>query len=152
MIFFTRRLYRDYQVDRPARVQRQAMRTWERNRKTYDRYLRVIAPMVPPVVLRLCRASLHDGVVKSATLRNRQLHLRVDLSHALSGLGRGWVELVFRGVRGQVATASLRDQWWLYEEVHLSANRRFALHVMLDDTDLTIEADRLTIRVKPARR
>ena len=43
----------------------------------------------------------------------------------------------------------LVNQWWLYEEAHLSPRARFNLQVLFHESEWEIEADDLTIELLP---
>jgi hypothetical protein len=145
MIFFTRELFEGTQPH--SGWERRAMRETERRGKIYAQYLGIIAPLLPPAVVRLCKTRLHDGVIQEASLKDHQLRLVVDTTNALSGFRGSFVTLTFRGVRGHPAVAKLVGEWWLYEEAHLSSNAPFSLHVMFNKVDLEIEAEELVIDV-----
>jgi hypothetical protein len=145
MIFFTRELFRGTQPD--SGWERRAMRETERRGKIYAKYFEVIAPLLPPAVVRLCKAGLHDGVVKEASLKDNDLVLVVDTTNALSKFRGSLVRLTFRGVRGRPSVSKLVGEWWLYEEAHLSSKAPFSLQVMFNHVDLEIEADELGIKL-----
>src|SRR5215475_1708411 len=134
MIFFTRELYLGIQPD--SGWERRAENEWYRRAERYERYREVIAPMLPAVVRRLCRQTLHDGVVREAALHGGELRLLVDATSALSGFRGRQVELIFRGVKNSPRVARLVGQWWLYEECHLCARTRFNLQVLFDTDEL----------------
>jgi len=150
MIFFTRELFEGTQPH--SGWVRRAMRETERRGKIYARYFDVIAPLLPPAVVRLCKAGLHDGVIQQASLKDHELVLVVDTANALSEFRGSLVTLTFRGVRGHRAVAKLVGEWWLYQEAHLSSNAPFSLHVMFNKVDLEIEAEELLIKLSPAGR
>lgn len=122
------------------------MAEWDRRVEMYRRYLPVIEPRLPASVRRLCRNGLHDAVVRKATVRGRQLVLLLDAGNALSVFRGKKVMLTFRGLRARPDVTGLVGQWWLYAEVHLSAHAAFNLQVLLDHSELEIEADALEIR------
>jgi len=144
MIFVTRQLYDGIQPG--SGCERRAWREWQRREKIYGRYLKIISSLLPAAVRRLCREGLHDGQVESATSAHATLTLIVDLKHALGGFRGRRLQLTFSAVHGRGSTRGLRGQWWLYEEAHLSSRARFSLHVMLDKSELEIQADDLSIR------
>jgi len=150
MIFFTRELYLGYQAN--SGWERKASREWNRRAKIYADYAKVIEPMLPASVRRLCSQGLHDGIIREASLKNGELKLIVDATKALSRFRGRHVQLRFLGVRGRPAVAKLIGQWWLYEEAHLCSHTRFCLQVLLTPDELEIEADELVIKVmtKPA--
>jgi hypothetical protein len=121
--------------------------------KEYARYSAVVLPLLPAPVAKLCRAGLHDARIISAHQRGTIVKLVLDTSGALTDLRGGRVTLAFSGVRGRVRLADLAEDWWLYEEGHLSAVARFSFHVPFRKSELTIDADDLRItRVPPAPR
>jgi hypothetical protein len=142
MVFFTRELYLGVQPK--SGWERRAEREWCRRAD-------IFSPMLPAPVRRLCKHGLHDGVVREAAFKGGELVLVVDATNALSGF-RGQVRLTFRGVRGRPAVSKLTDQWWLYQEAHLTSRARFSLHVLLDTSELEIEANELIIDFQPWER
>jgi uncharacterized protein DUF4085 len=150
MIFFTRELYLGIQPK--SGWERRAEREWYRRAEIYAKYRGVIGPMLPASIRRLHRHGLHDGVILQAVFQDSELTLVVDATNALSGFRGRQVRLTFRGVRGRPAVSKLVGQWWLYDEVHLTSKARFSLHVLLDSSDLEIEADELTIKFVPWER
>jgi hypothetical protein len=150
MIFYTRELYQGIQPN--SGWERRAEREWHRRAEIHSRYARVIAPLLPPAVVRLCDNGLHDGVVRQATRRAGELVLVVDTTNALTGFRGSDVRLTFRGVRGRPGVARLAGDWWLYQEAHLSARARFSLHVLFHRAELEVEADELAVEVFPYAR
>jgi hypothetical protein len=150
MVFFTRELYLGIQPN--SGWVRRAEREWYRRVDIYAQYAKVIAPMLPPSVRRLCKHGLHDGVVTEAAFQSGKLVLDVDATNALSGFRGRQVRLAFGGVRGRPAVAKLVGQWWLYDEAHLSSRARFNFQVLFDPSDLEIEADELVIQLLPRSR
>src|SRR5262249_24910305 len=61
------------------------------------------------------------------------------------------VRLTFHRVRRAVVISKLVGQWWLYHEAHLCSSARFSLHVLVDMSELEIEANELTIDVLPRK-
>jgi hypothetical protein len=150
MVFFTRQLYLGIQPK--SGWERRAEREWDRRRGIYVRYLEVIAPLLPPAVRRLCRASLHDAVVQEVTQDGDELILLLDATNALSRFRGRHVRLTFRGVRGRVPTDGLVGQWWLCEEAHLCSRARFNLQVLFETSEMEVEADELVIERVPRGR
>jgi hypothetical protein len=107
--------------------------------------LAVITPMLPPAVRKLCEWGLHDATVASVSRDGPSLSLVVDTRHAVSRFRPHRVRLEFRGVKNRVTKRGLVGKWWLYEEAHLSSRARFAIHVLLDKTEIEIEADDLKL-------
>jgi hypothetical protein len=142
MIFFTRDLYQRLQSD-----WQKASREWKRYAQLYANYLESIAPLLPVSVKQLCRSSLHDATMVTAHKQAGDLTLVLDTSNALSRYYGNCVHLCFRGVKKHVPLRGLAGQWWLYAEAHLCSRSRFSLHVMLDKSDLEIEADELVIEL-----
>jgi hypothetical protein len=149
MIFFTRELFDGTQPH--SGWEQRAMRETERRGEIYARYFDVIAPLLPPAVVRLCKNGLHDGVIQEASFKGHELVLVVDITNALSGFRASAVRLTFRGVRRRLAASKLVGKWWLYEEAHLSSNTAFNLHVMLNQVDLEIEAEELALQLSSVR-
>lgn len=150
MIFFTRELFEGTQPH--SGWEHRAMRETERRGKIYAKYLDVIAPLLPRTVVRLCKAGLHDGVIEEASLKEHKLVLVVDTTNALSEFRGSLVRLTFSGVRGRPSVSKLVDEWWLYEEAHLTSNAPFSLHVMFNNVDLEIEAEELVIKLSSRAR
>src|SRR5262245_980879 len=96
MIFFTRELYLGFQPN--SGWERRAENEWYRRMERYREYEKVIFPMLPAAVRRLCRQGLHDGVVTEAGLEDGDLTMEVDATNALSGFRGRLVRLTFRGV------------------------------------------------------
>ncbi len=142
MIFFTRDLHQRLQSD-----WQKASREWKRYAQLYGNYLEAIAPLLPASVKQLYRHSLHDAAVVTAHQEARDLTLVLDTSNALSRFRGHCVHLCFRGVKKHVPLRGLAGQWWLCDEAHLCSHSRFSLHVMLDKSDLEIEADDLVIEL-----
>lgn len=147
MIFFTRELYDGGQPK--SGWERRAEREWDRRRGIYQRYREVIGPLLPAEVRRLACQTLHDGVIRDARRTAGGLELLVDAGNALGGFRGRQVRLTFAGLKGRPAVARLPGAWWLYEEAHLSARARFALHVLFARGELVVEADELTIELLP---
>jgi hypothetical protein len=151
VIFFTRDLYLGYQPK--SGWERRAENEWYRRSEIYHRYREVIWPLLPASVRRLSSASLHDGVVRKATIEKDCLELVIDATNALSGFCGRQVQLTFRGIKNRPRVTKLSGQWWLYEELHLSPRARFNLQVLFDSNELEIEADEMVIRLsKKSRR
>lgn len=145
MIFFTRELYDRMQAHTLRETP--AEREWLKRSKVYDQYRKLISPMLPPSVVRLARAGLHDATILSAKQTSRSLLLVVETGNALGPLrGRRPVKLLFKGVRQRVNTKRLQGAWWVREEIHLSSRACFALHVLFHKYELEIEADELIMR------
>jgi hypothetical protein len=145
MIFFSRRLYDGYQ---PASDwHRQAMKTWMRLVDCYQEYRKVIKPFLPKSALALDVEGLHDAVVTSCVQRGGELTMKLDASGALCKWCGHQVTLRFSGVTRRVAKKCLVGQWWLYNELHLSAKSGFSLHVLLTDDDIQIDADDVIIEI-----
>jgi Protein of unknown function (DUF4085) len=147
MVFFTRELYLGIQPK--SGRERRAEREWDRRSDIYAKYGEVIGPLLPAPVRRLCKQGLHDGVIRKAAFKGGELVLVVDATNALSGFRGRQVRLTFRGVRGRPSISKLVGQWWLYEEAHLTSRARFSLHVLLDPSEVEIEADELIINFPP---
>jgi Protein of unknown function (DUF4085) len=145
VIFFTRDLYRGVQPK--SGWERRAENEWYRRVETYARYSDVILPMLPSSVRRLCKQSLHDGVVSRVVRNEQELILIIDATNALGGFRGRQVCLTFRGVKGKPRVSSLIGQWWLYEEAHLSSLARFNVQVLFDTDEIEIVADELQIAV-----
>jgi hypothetical protein len=150
VIFFTRHLYNGSQPN--SGWERRAERQLKRNAEIYHRYATVIAPLLPPAVVRLDQSGPHDAVVTSVTQPPGSLSLSLDAQYAL-GQYRGYhVCLTFTGVKKRINTQGLVGQWWLYQEAHLTSRSCFALHVFFDDRDIEIEADELKIKKTKIRK
>lgn len=145
MIFFTRELFLGIQPG--SGRERRADNEWHRRAERYARYYEVISPVLPAAVRRLCKQSLHDGVVREASFEGGELLLLVDTTNALSGFAGREVRLTFRGVANEPRIDKLVGQWWLYEEAHLCSRARFNLQVLFGDDELEVEADELLIGV-----
>lgn len=144
MIFFTRELQDGLQHN--SGWERKAMREWDKRIKFYRRYERLVGPLIPANVRRLCRKSLHDAVVVSAAQRGDVVTFVMDARGSFGGWRGHHVRLIFSGVRSRVRTRGLAEQWWIYNEVHLSSRAKFALHVLFDTDEIEIEADGLSIK------
>ena len=71
----------------------------------------------------------------------------LDTRSSVGRYVRGSVELEFSGAI--VAGDSLKRLlgcWWLYEEFHLGSDERFAIHVLLDKAEFSIEAEGLAVK------
>jgi hypothetical protein len=145
MIFFTRELYVGIQPK--SGWERRAENEWYRRVEIYNRYFNVIAPMIPAAVRRLCKQSLHDGVVRDASRVGDVLTMVVDTTNALSKFRGRQVTLTFRGLKGRPRVSSLVGQWWLYEEAHLCSQARFNLQVLFDTDEIEVSADELLIEL-----
>jgi len=150
MIFFTRELYLGVQPK--SGWERKARNEWQRRRDIYHRYYNAIAPMLPAAVRRLCKQTLHDGVIREARLTKQELSILVDATNALGGFRGRQVRLTFRGVKQKPMIAKLAGRWWLYEEAHLSRRAKFNFQVLFDREELEIEADELRIEASPILR
>jgi hypothetical protein len=149
MIFFTHRLHDGCQPN--SGWERRAYNEWKKKQEIYSRYSAVIAPLLPAIVNRLDRSGPHDAVVKSISQKAGCLTIVLDAQHALGQFRGREVILTFSGVKRKIKTHGLVGQWWLYQEVHLSSQANFALHVFFDDTEIEIEADSLKIKTKKYR-
>jgi len=147
MIFFTRELYLGYQPG--SGWERRAEREWGRRRELYEWYADVVEPMLPAGMRRLCREGLHDAIVLAASREGDRVTVIVDTSGASTRFRGRPVRLTFDGVRGRPAVARLVNQWWLYEEAHLSPRARFNLQVLFHESEWEVEADDLTVDVLP---
>jgi ankyrin repeat protein len=147
MKFITRRLYEGIQPD--SGWERRAERQWEQRSAAYDRHYRAIAPRLPASVRRLCDNGLHDAEVESASQPHGALVLVIDATSALGRYRGRHLRLTFSGLPRRLHLPDLREQWWLYEEAHLSKRSRFSLHVMFDKSDVAIDADALKIEKLP---
>src|SRR6516165_8862945 len=145
MVFLTRKLFLACQPN--SGWERRANREWKRRVEIYCRYEKVITPLLPALVRQLCEKGLHDGVVKKAKFKDRDLRLVVDAANALGDFHGSTVQLTFHKIRRRVPISNLVGQWWLYHEAHLSSKARFSLHVLFDLSELEIEANDLTIDV-----
>jgi hypothetical protein len=147
MIFFTRALQDGIQ-DKSGWTRR-ACRTFDRNQKIYEAYLKVITPLLPRSVVRLCRHGLHDAEIESVSQLNGSLSFVMDARHALGGFRGRRLQLTFLGVHRRISTRGLVGEWWVYEEIHLSSRAAFALHLLCNTHEFEIEADDLTIQLLP---
>lgn len=150
MIFFTRKLYDGYQPG--SNWERRAMKTWLKLTEIYSDYRKAIAPLMPKSAIELDRNGLHDAVITSCSNSDGDFRIVLDATHALSKWRGGSVTLHFTGVRNRIPTRSLRGQWWLYSELHLTSSASFSLHVLLTDTELQIDADDVKISVGDSQR
>jgi uncharacterized protein DUF4085 len=147
MIFFTRKLYEGYQPN--SGWERRALNTWHKLDALYQDYRKLIAPLVPKSIVELDGHGLHDAVITSCSMANGKLTIVLDATNALSKWRGKFVTLHFTGVINRVPTRSIKGQWWLYSELHLSSAARFSLQVMLTGTDLQIDAD--DVRIETAK-
>jgi hypothetical protein len=147
VIFFTRELFLGIQPK--SGWERRAEREWYRRSDIYAQYTKVIAPLLPPSVRRLCKASLHDGVLSRVALKDGELTMHVDATNALSDFRGRQVRLTFQGVRDRPAVSKLDGEWWLYEEAHLTSRARFNLQVLFNREEMEIEAEGLLIELLP---
>jgi hypothetical protein len=144
MIFFTRELQDGIQPK--SGWERRAGREFDRAVEEYRRYFEVISPRLPASVRRLCSDGPHDGVVQSASHRDGELVLVLDVSGTLGQFrSRRPLRLTFRGVPGRIRTSHLVGQWWLYQEAHLRPAGRFSVQVLFDTDELEIDAAELVI-------
>jgi hypothetical protein len=150
MLFFTRELYEGYQPN--SGWERRALNEWDRRVNRYEQYSAAIAPMLPSPVLKLCKHTLHDGIVHEVKRTGDEISLTADATNALGGFRRRIVTLIFRGVANRPRMTGLIGQWWLYEEAHLTSRSRFSLHVLFDRSEMEIEADELQIVQSKVRR
>src|SRR5262245_30674976 len=137
MKFFTRKRY-DAIQDESATADRE----WKLAVADYARHLARIRERLPESVQKCCNLSLHDGVVSSVAHPSTDaFEIVVDATNNPWG-PRGKFKLTFQGVNSEtLQQPSVRD-WWLYEEWHL-ADTGFALHVLLQRTELLVEASTL---------
>jgi len=152
MMFFTRKLYDGVQPD--SGWERRAEREWDRRRDTYEKYLALIRPRLPPGARRASRTTLHDGIITSAAMKGTKLRVVVDARGALGSHRGKHVELVFTDVTrsSEFGLARLRGCWWLYEEFHLASDDRFRMDVLFDKGELEIEAADLVVTSTLPRR
>lgn len=143
MVFFTRELYLGMQPQ--SGWERRAEREWERRAALYAKYAKTIAELLPQAVRRLCKHGLHDAIIREASFAKSELTLVLDAANSMSEFRGKQIRLTFRGVRGRRAVTKLIGQWWLYEEAHLRSGGRFCLSILLDPSEIDIEADDLTI-------
>ncbi len=144
MKLFTRKLYDGMQPD--SGCERRAMNEWTRRAKFYQSYLELIQPRLPASVRKLSKTTLHDSRVTSVSQKSDSVRIILDTRSAVGRYVRGSVELEFSGaIVGGGSLKRLVGCWWLNEEFHLGSDERFAIHVLLDKAELSIEAEGLTV-------
>ncbi len=139
MKFFTRQLYEAQQGDPDLRDVIEADRQWLMASQAYQQHLQSIYPYLPKRMQEFSAVSLHDGVVRAVTWIGDEIQLQI------AGCGcwgpGGSLELIFRGVKIAEGINDILEDWWLYEEVHLSQDAAFEYHVLFQDTELLVVAD-----------
>ena len=145
MIFVTRKLYDGVQID--SGWERRAEREWEKRSAIYGRYYKIIVPLLPASMRRLHEHGLHDAVVESAKQNPGKIELVMNTKGALTHFRGRRVRLVFFGVHRR-NLQGLVGQWWLCHEVHLCSHAAFSFHVMFTESDIEIDANDLSIRMK----
>jgi hypothetical protein len=123
------------------------MKTWDRLGELYVEYRKSIRSLLPKNIVTLDTVGLHDAVVVASFQKGSELTMTLDATGALSKWSGHHVTLRFSGVANRVKTRRLVGQGWYYNEVHLSANSAFSLHVLLADDDIQIDADDVVIEV-----
>jgi len=139
MKFFTRQLYDAQQGDPDLPEVIQADEQWHIASDEYQKHLYLVRPQLPKGMQKFCEKSLHDGVIRSVELESDEIRLHID-GCGCWGPG-GPLELIFRGVKSAQDIGDLIDDWWLYEEVHLSKDAGFEYHVLLQNTEFVVIAD-----------
>jgi hypothetical protein len=143
MIFFTRALQDGIQEE--SGWTRRACATFARNQKLYAAYVKLITPLLPRSIVRVCREGLHDAQIESVS--QHRIRFVMDARSSLGGFRGRRLQLTFEGVLRRIATRGLVGEWWLYEEVHLSSHAAFSLHALCSTREFEIEANHLTIQL-----
>jgi len=146
MIFVTRKLYDGVQTD--SGWERRAEREWEKRSAIYGRYYKILVPLLPASVRRLHAHGLHDAVVESAKQSTGKIELVMNTKGALTRFRGRHVRLIFSDVHRRINLKGLVGQWWLYHEVHLCSHAGFSFHVMFTESDIEIDANDLSVRMK----
>ncbi|MBN1429459.1 MAG: DUF4085 family protein [Anaerolineae bacterium] len=139
MNYFTRQRYQAIQGD-----SRKAEREWDKACDAYRDYLASILSQLPPGSRDLAENTFHDGIIKELNeLEPGSLQITIDASHNPWG-PRGNFQLQFIGVSSLIVDGTVVGDWWLYEELHL-LEHGFALHVLLETSEIIVEAADVTI-------
>jgi len=137
MKFFTRTRYDAIQGESAA-----ADRDWDLAAADYTRHLARIRDRLPASVQKCCDLSLHDGIVVSVGQPSSdEFEIVIDATRNPWG-PRGRFKLSFIGVTSETLQQPSVQDWWLYEEWHLS-DAGFALHVLFEKSELLVEASAL---------
>lgn len=139
MKFFTRQLYEAQQGDPDLPEVIEGDRQWRMASRKYQQHLQSIYPHLPERMQEFSAVSLHDGIIQMVIWSGDQIRLQI------AGCGcwgpGGPLELIFRGVKIAEGINDILQDWWLYEEVHLSQGAAFEYHVLFRDAELLVVAD-----------
>jgi hypothetical protein len=148
MKFFTRTLFNALQDDPDLPEVIEAENAWYRACHKYQEHLHSVLPRLPKSMQEFAGTSLHDGVIRSVIQNGNELRLHIDGWSCWEPPG-GSLELVFQGVKSAQGIDDVCiDDWWLYEEVHLSKLAGFEYHILLDRSECVIVADKVKLTRK----
>ena len=139
MIFFTRELCNAYQPGSPR--ERQASNEWNRRLKVYRQYFNIIFKFLPKNLRKLERYSFHDCEIKSVKESKSNIVFILDTSNSVGFSPNYKIILKFKGIKNNPQVKKIIGQYWLYDEVHLSAEAAFDYHIFLDKEDIVISAN-----------
>lgn len=143
MKFFTRQLYNAQQGDPDLPQVIEAEKEWDIVSDEYQKHLNSVRPKLPKSMKELCDTSLHDGIIRSVEQDGDEISLQIE-GCGCWGPG-GQLELIFHGVRSTQGIEDIVDDYWLYEEVHLSKDAGFEYHVLLHKSEFIIVADSIKL-------
>lgn len=147
MKFFTRELYDKQHIIKNI-FSRKANREWDDACKGYEKYLNSIKNSLPESMKNFCETTLHDAYIKSVSKIQDKLILEIDGSNCPWDR-KGQFQLVFSGVKSIEGENEIIDDYWLYEEVHLSSIGKFEYHILLGKSEFRVIADEVNfIEVK----
>ena len=163
--FYTRERYAAMQGSPGLRTWL-AERRWDRADREYAEHLANITSRLPPSVVEFSALSLHDGVVESAVLADKEtlvLHFEgrgywgphqakvgdfaADLAKApdtvgvaLPAIEPSALDVTFAGVRLVEGLDEIVGGWWLYDELHAADDGAFDFQALLSRSEFRVVA------------
>ena len=144
MIFFNRKLLY------PAKPNKDSSKAFDNAFRTYKQHLESIRNELPDDAWKLACLSFHDTRVTSVTQPSKR-EIEISLSGPVYDLIRdGWMKgrttrLHFYDARKIWVPQSIINDFWLYEEIHLSDIAAFDYQAMLSKDEIRVQANEVDI-------
>jgi hypothetical protein len=143
MHFFTRQFHKNLQAKPGSRTEAKAEKDWKSNSDLYRIHFKSIAGKLPSSAREFAKYSFHDAELLETHFGQATLSFLLDTRGCFT-ISTPRARLTFEGVHDYSQTLPRKDEWWLYEELHL-AESGFSLHVLFDETDFQITAERVFV-------